>query len=184
MDERRSISPKTLSLPRREPGTEASLKPFAIHDNPSPAINVSSGHVRLVLVHGYQFYLEIPLNIISSLCLKPRKYLVFLGWCILGVEGGLAESHDSGGMAVEGDLSDRGVYYYVTDGQTGKLSSRLSLLFCMRTNFPLANEDLSHAVDLDVIKERSNMHSNTTDTRDKFRDKLLKRDVLCLHRIW
>ena len=101
--------------------------------NPPPAIDVPSGHVHLVLVHDYQFYLEIPLNIISSLCLKPRRYLVFLGWCILGVEGGLAESHDGGRMGVEGDLGDRGVYYYVTDGQTGKLSSTLSLLFCMHT---------------------------------------------------
>lgn len=78
-----------------------------------PIEAVPSGHVRLVLVREPRFYLEIPLDIICSLCLKPRKYLVFLGWCILGVEGSLVEGHDSEQMELEGDLDDKGLYHYV-----------------------------------------------------------------------
>ena len=151
--------------------------------NPPPASesiqDVPLGHVRLVLVRDAPFYLEIPLKIIHSLCSTPRKYLVFLGWCILGVEGGLAERHDSERMALDGALDDQGLYYYVTNGQIGKLSSTLSLL-SMRTNCNLFNEDLSKAVDLEVIKDRSNVPSETTDTRNDFRNELLKRDVSCV----
>ena len=32
------------------------------------------------------FYLDIPLDTIDNLCLTPRKYLLYLGWCILGLE--------------------------------------------------------------------------------------------------
>ena len=31
-------------------------------------------------------YLDIPLDTIDNLCLTPRKYLVYLGWCILGLD--------------------------------------------------------------------------------------------------
>jgi hypothetical protein len=54
---------------------------------------VPTGCVRLFLIYKEEdlpFYLQIPLNVITSVCLKPRKYLVFLGWCILGIEGDLA----------------------------------------------------------------------------------------------
>ena len=43
----------------------------------------------------------------------------------------------------------------------------------------LSNEDLSHAVDLQVIREWSTIPSETT-THDNFRDKLLERDVTCV----
>jgi hypothetical protein len=32
-------------------------------------------------------YLEIPLIHLASLCERPRKYLRYPGWCIMGVEG-------------------------------------------------------------------------------------------------
>jgi hypothetical protein len=41
----------------------------------------------------------------------------------------------------------------------------------------LSNEDLTTAVDLEVIKERTRVPSETTETREVFRTKLLKRDV-------
>lgn len=93
-----------------------------------PIEAVPSGHVRLVLE--LRFYLEIPLDIICSLCLKPRKYLVFLGWCILGVEGRLAERPDSEQIELEGDLDDTGIYYYVKHDDTwvGMFFSTLSLI--------------------------------------------------------
>jgi hypothetical protein len=45
----------------------------------------------------------------------------------------------------------------------------------------LFNEDFAHRiVDLQVIKLRTNVPSETTQTRDNFRDRLLKRDVRCV----
>ena len=35
-------------------------------------------------------YLEIPLFHLAPLCKYPRKYLRYLGWCIMGVEGYVA----------------------------------------------------------------------------------------------
>ena len=94
-----------------------------------PVASIPQGHVRLILlsVNDSLFYLQIPLDIISSLCLKPRKYLVFLGWCILGVEGRLARENDGHGIATTGALEDQGIYYYVTDDVGGKFSCKLLL---------------------------------------------------------
>ncbi|OJA19404.1 hypothetical protein AZE42_13933, partial [Rhizopogon vesiculosus] len=44
----------------------------------------------------------------------------------------------------------------------------------------LSDEDLLHAVDLEVIKLRTNVPSESTNTRNEFREKLLKRDVCCV----
>ena len=44
----------------------------------------------------------------------------------------------------------------------------------------LSNEDLMHAVDLEVIKARTNEPSESTQTRDEFRHNLLQRDVSCV----
>jgi hypothetical protein len=38
---------------------------------------------------------------------------LFLGWCIIGVEGRLAECHDSEQIELNGALNDKGLYYYV-----------------------------------------------------------------------
>jgi hypothetical protein len=102
-----------MAMPRPLPGSGC-----------NPAEAVPLGHVHLVLVRRPRFYLEIPIDIIHSLCLKPRKYLIFLGWCILGVEGVLMERHDGGELESDGILDDKGLYYYVTqDGTyTGKFS--------------------------------------------------------------
>jgi len=120
---------------------------------------VPEGHVRLVLFSrdDSSFCLQIPLDIIDSLCLKPRKYLVFLGWCILGVEGQLALVNGGGGIPTNGSLEDQGIYYYVAN--VG---------------------DLSTAVDLEVIKQRTNVPSETAGTRDDFRARLLDRDIGCV----
>lgn len=89
-------------------------------------ISVHEGHVALVLLPvegnpgGSNFYLEIPIGIINSLCLRPRKYLRFLGWCILGNTGKL--SFVRGGEEIDdpdGGVQDREVYYYVMNGIHG-----------------------------------------------------------------
>jgi len=96
------------------------------------------------------------LDVIRSLCSKPRKYLVFLGWCILGVEGVLTLDDDE--IETDGDLNDEGIYYYATAGVI----------------------DLSHAVDPEVIKLRTNTPSESTSTRNDFRKNVLDRDVCCV----
>jgi hypothetical protein len=71
----------------------------------------SVGHVHLVLYEPQNFYLEIPIAIIDTLCLKPRKYLRYLGWCVLGELGTLkdAEMND---VDLDGNLVDQAVYHY------------------------------------------------------------------------
>jgi hypothetical protein len=44
----------------------------------------------------------------------------------------------------------------------------------------LSNEDLAHAIDLEVIKERTHVASETTKTREDFRRRLLLRDPCCV----
>jgi hypothetical protein len=60
-------------------------------------------------------YLEIPLGIIYSLCLKPRKYLRFVGWCILGVDGRLKDDDLREITSLDGPLEDGGIYHDVVD---------------------------------------------------------------------
>ena len=42
-----------------------------------------------------------------------------------------------------------------------------------------SNKDLSHVVDLDVVKARSSVHSEPSHSRDDFKSKLLARDLGC-----
>ena len=79
--------------------------------------DVPQGFIRLVLTLNPQIYLQIPVNEIGRLCLRPRKYLVFLCWCILGNQGGLAETPDGDELDLNGELNDEGVYYFVQDGR-------------------------------------------------------------------
>ena len=44
----------------------------------------------------------------------------------------------------------------------------------------LSNEDLIHAVDLEVIRDRIRVASETTSTRENFRQTLLERDPNCV----
>jgi hypothetical protein len=88
------------------------------------AVEVAEGHVVLVLLQDRNsvFYLEIPLDIIDNLCLKPLKYLLYLGWCILGAEGVLALEPDGDEIDTGGDL-DEDVYHYVTYDELGMFLS-------------------------------------------------------------
>ena len=86
-------------------------------------IDVPEGHVALVLLRDEEtdapFYLQIPLDIINVLCLRPLKYLHFLGWCILGAEGRLALELNGDGIDTDGDPVDREIYYYVPTANLG-----------------------------------------------------------------
>ena len=87
---------------------------------PSHAGLIKVVHVHLILVRGptREFYLEIPLDIIHSLCLTPRKYLVFLGWYVPGIEGTLTQDQASEetNIQLNGDLGDQRLYYFVAPG--------------------------------------------------------------------
>jgi hypothetical protein len=90
------------------------------------------GHVRLVLLKeensSESFYLDIPLKIIKSLSLKPLKYLLFLGWCVLGVEGVLSREHGGDEIDTEGNLDDQEIYYFVGPDDAGMFF--LTMLLC------------------------------------------------------
>ena len=100
------------------------------HSWPAICISVPEGHVALVLLQeaASSFYLQIPLNIIGSLCLKPRKYLLFLGWCIFGVEGVLARQRHGRATETDGNLVDRGIYHYLVAGGLSLFSFTIPLL--------------------------------------------------------
>jgi hypothetical protein len=114
-----------------------------------------SGFVHLVLKE--PFYLEIPVRIVKEVSLKPLKYLRYIGWCVLGVLGSLVD--ESGNLVeLNGGLTDGDVYHY---------------------NVP--DEDIfAYAVDPEVIKQRSQVPSETTVTREDFRGEVLQRDSCCV----
>lgn len=117
------------------------------------------GCIHLILARSQvaTFYLEIPIAIITTVCLSPRKYLRFLRWCVLGVVGDLLDD-ESNVVTLDGELLEQGVYEYSVPGENV----------------------LAHAVDLEVIKERSQVPSETTHTREDFRDCLSERDGCCV----
>lgn len=117
-----------------------------------------AGFVQLVLLEQEEpFYLEIPAAIVNTVCLTPLKYLRYIGWCVLGVVGDLVDQA-SNAVVLDGGLADQGVYKYSIPSQN----------------------ILAHAVDLEVIKQRSKVPSETTRTREDFRSSVLERDGRCV----
>ncbi|KZP28689.1 hypothetical protein FIBSPDRAFT_927455 [Athelia psychrophila] len=110
------------------------------------------GFIHLVLLsQADPFYLEIPTKIVKTLCLRPLKFLRYLGWCVLGVEGDLVDKQGRE-IGLNGELLGQGVYHYT-----------------------VPNENiLAHAVDLEVIKQQSQVLSETTGTREDFCAKWLQ----------
>ena len=104
---------------------------------------IPDDHVCLLLIPGKSnnenekqewFYLDIPIDIIETLCLKPRKYLLYLAFCILGLDVEYNKSltlglGDENGVFNEidndGDLESGGIYtlIYDDDPPPGKYSS-------------------------------------------------------------
>lgn len=116
------------------------------------------GYIHLVLLpQEDSFYLEIPIAIVDALCLSPRKYLLFIGWCVLGVKGDLTDE-EKNKISLDGKLLDQGIYEYSVPGQN----------------------TLDHAVDLQVIQQRSQIISASDDSSDEFLDKTLERDGCCV----
>ena len=80
-------------------------------------ISISEDHVGLVLLSDHDgdssFYLEIPLDSINANCLDAARYLLFVGWCILGVEGVLSLEPDGQERDSDDDIVEQEIYYYV-----------------------------------------------------------------------
>ena len=59
-------------------------------------------------------YLEVPIAHITPLCVRPRKFLKYIGWCIMGVEGHVSRDFPSpmDNIGDEGDLTGGHVYSY------------------------------------------------------------------------
>ena len=83
---------------------------------------IPNDHVALVLLEdrGSSFYLQVPLTTIRASCLKPLKYLLYLGWCILSAEGVLSfERDDRDGIDTDEDAVGGEIYYYVLAAPLG-----------------------------------------------------------------
>src|SRR5882762_3462038 len=91
--------------------------------HPSGTVPIGHVHLKLMCQDDSWFYLQIPIAVINSLCLKPCKYLKFLGWCILGTEGVLSLQDGGNEVDINGTLDAEGVYYYVVPEASGRPSS-------------------------------------------------------------
>ncbi|KAF8509115.1 hypothetical protein BU17DRAFT_70560 [Hysterangium stoloniferum] len=119
----------------------------------SNAISVPDQCVGMVILDDEDspFYLEILLDTIESLCLKSQKYLSYLGWSILVVEGFLVLESDGDRISTNGDLDNGWIYYYIMD-----------------YSCTLSNKEFFQAVDLEVIKMRTNVSSETMQSHNEF----------------
>ncbi|KAJ7482807.1 hypothetical protein B0H11DRAFT_1862672 [Mycena galericulata] len=102
-------------------------------------------------------YLDVPISVVSSLCIYPAKYLQYLGYCILGVPGIITRDLDGepGEEISDEDPLDAGVYRFIHE-----------------------RDVLAHAVDPAAL---TYSHSpETTNTRDNFRTIVAERDVSCV----
>ena len=130
----------------------------------SSASQPPPGFIHLVLLSRQEdpFYLQIPTKFVATVCLTPLKYLLYLGWCVLGVVGVLEDEQGDEILELNGELVDHSIYHYTVPG----------------------DEDVRHvlarAVDLEVIKTRTHDPSETTVSCDKFRKELQKRDGRCV----
>ncbi|KAJ7712939.1 hypothetical protein B0H16DRAFT_1899737 [Mycena metata] len=130
----------------------------------APAI-VAAGCVRLILSHSNDdFYLEIPISVVQSNSVRPIKYLRFLGWCIIGILGAVKTDREGVDIGNTAPLQHQGTYFYV---------------------YKAANDDaaLKYAVDLDVIKARSQISGSDSSFKTRsatFKGSLLNRDASCI----
>jgi hypothetical protein len=146
------------------------------------------GNIQLIVVGPLDdrpaSYLEIPIAHLASLCIRPRKYLRYLGWCILGVEGHVARDSPHpviNNIGDEGELEPGSVYSYHIPG--GIYIFHRPLLFLTLHN---GNDQLlEHAINMDAINPRStpsssSLLSQVSQDRQVFRASLEERDVCCV----
>ncbi|KAI0286045.1 hypothetical protein BGY98DRAFT_1092842 [Russula aff. rugulosa BPL654] len=129
------------------------------------------GNIQLIVVRPLDgspaLYLEIPIAHLASLCIRPRKYLRYLGWCIMGVEGRVARDSPQpvNDIKDEGELESGSVYsYQIPEG---------------------SDQLLEHAVNMDAFNARSTSSGNSLPSQvaqdlQLFRRSLEERDVCCI----
>jgi len=105
------------------------------------------------------FYLEIPTEIIRRNCKYPVKYLRYLAWSILCLEGSIMLEGTTSPVSDDSELLDYGIYSFRPDG----VADWFKML-----------------VDLEVIQRRSQTYSGNTRIRGKFTKNLLLRDTFCI----
>ena len=92
----------------------SAMSEFGHPSSSSTICNVKPGHVYFVLYSptqdGLPFYLDLSIDDINMLCLKPIKYLKYLAWCILGVLGDVVL--DCTAVGNEEKLCNQSVYYF------------------------------------------------------------------------
>ncbi|KIJ30113.1 hypothetical protein M422DRAFT_268360 [Sphaerobolus stellatus SS14] len=74
-------------------------------------------HIQLVLYNdhsiGHNFYLEIPIWVVTQHCLKPFKYLRYIGCAVLGVEGVIKDGNLDEISVDDGVFTPGKTYFYV-----------------------------------------------------------------------
>ncbi|KAE9405073.1 hypothetical protein BT96DRAFT_916269 [Gymnopus androsaceus JB14] len=107
-------------------------------------------------------YLEIPLELIQSLCLNPGKYLRFLAYAILAVDGTIAHNQLSGQTALsdESQLEDGGIYIFS--------SSKVMT----------PKQYAEHRADMEVVRQRSQFGGSESARPALFVDGVYARDAV------
>jgi len=81
------------------------------------SISITAGHVGLVLLGDgdleSSFYMEIPTDTINANSLNAASYLLFVGWCVLGVEGILSLKPGGAELNPNDNIEEEEIYYYV-----------------------------------------------------------------------
>ena len=81
------------------------------------------GNIQLIIYtppESSALYLEVPIAHIIPLCVRPRKFLRYIGWCIMGVEGHVSRDSPTpiDNIGDDGDLTGGHVYsYQLPEGQ-------------------------------------------------------------------
>ncbi|KAF7322556.1 ER-Golgi vesicle protein transport Sft2 [Mycena chlorophos] len=125
------------------------------------ALDTFEGTVKLVLSPTNHFYLRIPIFRIQANCLSPVKYLLYLGWCILGQLGSLKYNReDDHVLAQEDAIEPYRTYYFVPENET--------------------DDAFEFAVDMDVIAACSTFSTTSSRRETAFKDTLVGRDAMCV----
>jgi hypothetical protein len=115
-----------------------------------------------------------PLPLAGHVHLVLFEYLRYLGWCVLGVEGTLEDAHQD-----QVDLGDDIIHQHVYKYKLPQDEQGFSLPFIMKSGADNSLDILLHAVDLEDIKQCTNVPSEIATTGEELRTNLVERDGEC-----
>ena len=112
-------------------------------ENAGEGENVGEVEVEVEVESESWFYLYIPLDNIDPLCLSPRKYLLYIAWCILGLDADVeslelaiaGEDREFHAIDLDGDLEGGGIYKLIPDDPNAGMyfsvpHDRAVLIYC------------------------------------------------------